>query len=75
MQLPSGMVSTGPCVGPPDFIRSPGLTTSLPSSLSSCCSDAPVSSSVVGAGLLVVVGAGLLVVVGAGLAVVPPVAP
>ena len=57
-QLPSGIVSMGPCVGPPDLIRSPGLTTSLPSSVLS------------GAGLLVVVGAGLLVVVGAGLLVV-----
>jgi len=48
----------GPWVGPPAFKRSPGLTTSLPSSVLS------------GAGLLVVVGAGLLVVVGAGLLVV-----
>lgn len=45
-------------MGPPDFIRSPGLTTSLPWSVLS------------GAGLLMVVGAGLPVVVGAGLLVV-----
>ena len=57
MQLPSGSVSTGPGPDAPEFSMSPGLTTSLPSSVLS------------GAGLLVVVGAGLLIVVGAGLLV------
>src|SRR4028119_1287462 len=45
-QLPSGMVSTGPCLGPPESSISPGL------------SSVGAGLLVVGAGLLVVVGAG-----------------
>ncbi len=55
-QLPSGMVSTGPCVGPPDFIRSLSLRG---------CGSGDADASL--GGLLVVVGGGLLVVVGGGL--------
>jgi len=75
-QLPSGMVSTGPCLGPPESSISPGLS-SVGAGLLVVVGGGLLGEGllvVVGAGLLVVVGAGLLVVVGAGDALPPPTA-
>ena len=67
-QLPSGMVSTGPCLGPPESSISSGLLSVGAGLL------VVVGGGLLGEGLLVVVGAGLLVVVGAGDALPPPTA-
>src|SRR5215210_2528293 len=42
-QLPSGNANTGPCVGPPNSIRSRLRRGVRVSSLSYCCWDAPLS--------------------------------